>query len=186
MNDNEIVALFLNRDESAVKSALEKYKSYLMMIAENITGSREDAEECVNDALMNAWESIPPNKPEMLSTYLGKLTRNIAINRRKSRLTEKRGRGEATVAFEELSELIKGSDNVEQEFDRRELSKEINAFLEQLPDYKRILFVRRYWYCESVKTIAAELGMSETSASVTLHRLRDKLRVHLRKRGYDI
>lgn len=186
MNDNEIVALFLSRDETAIKETLEKYKSYLMKIAENITGSHEDAEECVNDALLNAWESIPPNKPEMLSTYLGKLTRNIAINKRKRRLTEKRGRGEAEVAFEELSDMIKGTENIEQEFDRRELSREINAFLEELPDYKRILFVRRYWYCDSVKVIAAELGMSETGASVTLHRLREKLRKHLRKRGYDI
>lgn len=186
MNENEIVALFFDRDEAAIKAASEKYRGYLMKIAENITGSHEDAEECVNDALLNAWESIPPNKPEMLSTYLGKLTRNIAINRRKQRMTEKRGRGEASLAFEELSEMIKGSENVEREFDRRELSTEINAFLEQLPEHKRILFVRRYWYCDSVKVIAAELGMSETGASVTLHRLREKLRTHLRKRGYEI
>lgn len=186
MNDNEIVQLFYNRDETAIKAALETYKSYLMKIAENITGSHEDAEECVNDAIMSAWESIPPQRPEMLSTYLGKLTRNIAINKRKQSLTEKRGSGEAAVAFEELSEMIKGSQNTELEFDRRELSREINAFLETLPEHKRILFVRRYWFCDSVKSIASELGMTETGASVTLHRLREKLRAHLRKRGYDI
>lgn len=157
-----------------------------MKIANNITGSHEDSEECVNDALLKAWESIPPNNPEMLSTYLGKLVRNIAINKLKSMRTEKRGRGEAATAFEELSETLKGSENVESEFDRRELSREINAFLEKLPERKRILFVRRYWYCESVKDIAAEQGVSETSVSVTLHRLREKLRTHLRKRGYEI
>lgn len=186
MNDNEIVQLFLNRDEWAIKAAGEKYKSYLMKIAENITDSHEDAEECVNDALLTAWETIPPQNPQMLSTYLGKLTRNIAINKRKETHAEKRGRGEAAVAFEELSELIKGSQNIEQEFDRRELSREINAFLEALPEHKRILFVRRYWFCDSVKSIASELGMTETGASVTLHRVREKLRAHLRKRGYDI
>lgn len=157
-----------------------------MKIAENITGSREDAEECVNDALMRAWENIPPNRPEMLSTYLGKLTRNLAINKRKRSMAEKRGKGEATLAFEELSETVKGSENVEQEFDRSELSREINSFLETLPEHKRNIFVCRYWYCESVKTIAAEWGMSETSVSVTLHRLREKLCAYLRKRGYDV
>lgn len=186
MNDNEIIRLFFSRDETAVKAASEKYNSYLMKIAENITDSHEDAEECVNDALLGAWESIPPNNPEMLSTYLGKLVRNSAINKRKSMITKKRGRGEAATVFEELSAAIKGSDSVESEFDRRELSREINAFLEQLSENKRVIFVRRYWYCDSVKEIAAEWGLSETNVSVTLHRLREKLRAHLRKRGYDI
>lgn len=186
MNDKEMVKLFFERNETAIKAACEKYRSYCMKIAESITGSREDAEECVNDTLMKAWESIPPNDPEMLSTYLGKLTRNAAINRRKRQMTEKRGNGEAALAFEELSEMIKGGENVEQEFDRRELSRQINEFLEGLPDHKRNIFICRYWYCESVKMIAAEWGLSETSVSVTLHRLREKLRVYLRKRGYDI
>lgn len=186
MDDKDIVRLFLARDEAAVKAASEKYGSYCMKIAENITSSHEDAEECVNDALMRAWESIPPYKPEMLSTYLGKLTRNLAINRRKLMNTLKRGSGEGTLAFEELSELINGRENVEREYDRRELSAEINAFLEKLPENKRVIFVRRYWYCDSVKEIAAELGTSVTSVSVTLHRLREKLRTHLRKRGYEI
>lgn len=186
MDDKEIVRLFLARDEAAVKAASEKYRGYCMKIAENITGSREDAEECVNDALMNAWESIPPKTPEMLSTYLGKLTRNLAINRRKQINTGKRGNGEGTLAFEELSGLISGGETVEREYDRRELSAEINAFLGKLPERKRTLFIRRYWYCESVKDIAIAQGISETSASVTLHRLREKLREHLRKRGFDL
>lgn len=186
MDDKNIVRLFLERDEAAIKAATEKYRSYCMKIAENITGSREDAEECVNDALLKAWESIPPNRPEMLSTYIGKLTRNLAINRLKLTNTYKRGSGEGMLAFEELSGLISGKENVEREHDRRELSAEINAFLEKLPERKRILFVRRYWYCESVKDIAAEQGISETAVSVTLHRLREKLRTHLRKRGYEI
>lgn len=186
MDDKEIVRLFFERNEAAIKAASEKYRSYCMKIAENITRSREDAEECINDMLMRAWESIPPNAPEVLSTYLGKLTRNIAINRRKRQMTEKRGKGEAASVFEELSEMIRGGENVEQEFDRRELSRQINEFLEGLPEHKRSIFICRYWYCESVKTIAAEWGLSETSVSVTLHRLREKLRVYLRKRGYDI
>lgn len=186
MNDNEIVQLLFNRDEAGLKAACEKYKSYCMKIAENITGTREDAEECVNDAFMKAWELIPPNRPEMLSAFLGKLTRNIAVNRRKRLTADKRGGGEAALVFEELSEAIKGSENVEQVFDRRELSREINAFLETLPEHKRNIFICRYWYCDSVKKIAAECGMTRTAVSVTLHRLRSDLCVYLRKRGYDV
>ena len=186
MNDKEILRLFFDRDETALKAVSEKYGSYCMKIAENITGSREDAEECVNDALLNAWESIPPKRPELFSAYIGKLTRNLAINKRKRTLTEKRGSGEGALVFEELSEMIRGKDNVEREFDRRELTREINAFLEPLPEHKRNIFICRYWYCESVKEIAAEWGLSETGVSVMLHRLREKLKSHLRKRGYDI
>ncbi len=186
LDDNEIVRLFTARDENALKAVSEKYRVYCMKIAENITGSFEDAEECVNDALMSAWESIPPNKPELLSTYLGKLTRNLAINRRKARLTEKRGGGECELAYEELSEMIGGAEDVSQALDRRELTADINRFLKGLSERKRAMFIRRYWFCESVKTIADELGASQSSVSVTLHRLREKLRTYLRKRGYDI
>ena len=186
MSDIEIVRLLFDRDEEGIKAAVRKYKSYCMKIAENITGSREDAEECVNDAFLKAWELIPPNRPEMLSTFLGKLTRNVAINRRKMNTAEKRGRGEAALVLEELSETVKGNEDVEREFDRQELSREINAFLETLPEHKRNIFISRYWYCDSVKNIAAEWGMSRTSVSVMLHRLREKLREYLRKRGYDV
>lgn len=184
MDDKEIVRLFLARDEAALKAAGEKYRSYLMKIAENITGSREDAEECLNDALLKAWETIPPMQPEMLSTYLGKLTRNLAINRRKQLQRIKRGNGE--LAFEELSGMISAKETADGELDRKALAEAINAFLKKLPERKRSLFVRRYWYCESVKSAAAAEGMSESAASVTLHRLRDKLRDFLRKRGFEI
>ena len=186
MNDNDIVRLLYDRDEAGINAAVKKYKSYCMKIAENITGSREDAEECVNDAFMKAWELIPPNKPEMLSAFLGKLTRNVAINRRKRNMAEKRGRGEAALVLDELSETVNGNEDVEREFDRQELSREINAFLETLPEHKRNIFICRYWYCDSVKKIAADWGMTQTGVSVMLHRLRDKLKTHLRKRGYDV
>lgn len=180
MDDREIVRLFLARDEAAIKAAGEKYRSYLMKIAENITGSREDAEESLNDALLKAWETIPPMQPEMLSTYLGKLTRNLAINRRRQSDRTK------STAFEELSGMISGGETAERELDRRELTEAINVFLQKLSERKRSLFVRRYWYCESVKDAAAAEGMTESAASVTLHRLRDKLREFLRKRGFEI
>lgn len=184
MDDKEIVRLFLARDEAALKAAGEKFRSYCMKIAENITGSHEDAEECFNDALLRAWESIPPMQPEMLSTYLGKLTRNLAINRRKLLDRAKRGSGE--LAFEELSGMISANETAEQELDSKLLTEAINDFLKKLSERKRGLFIRRYWYCESVKDAAAAEGFSESAASVTLHRLRDKLRDFLRKRGFEI
>ena len=187
MDDREIVRLFLARDEAAIKAAGEKYRSYLMKIAENITGSREDAEECLNDALLKAWETIPPMQPEMLSTYLGKLTRNLAINRRRKSDRAKRGSGDNhDLAFEELSGMISAKETADAELDRKALAEAINSFLAKLSERKRGLFVRRYWYCESVKDAAAAEGMTESAASVTLHRLRDKLRDFLRKRGFDI
>lgn len=184
MDDKEIVRLFLARDEAALKAAGEKYRSYCMKIAENITGSHEDAEECFNDALFRAWENIPPMEPELLSAYLGKLTRNLAINRRKSIQRAKRGNGE--LAFEELSGMISSKDTADRELDSKALAEAINDFLKRLSERKRELFVRRYWYCESVKDAAAAQGMTETAASVALHRLREKLRDFLRKRGFEI
>lgn len=185
MNDRDIVGLFLERDESAIREVSEKYTSYCSKIAANILGSYDEAEDCVNEALMKAWESIPPHEPEMLSTYLGKLTRNIAINRRRRTLAGKRGRGEAELVFEELSELI-GGESVEQAHDMKELVGEINAFLYTLPEMKRNIFVCRYWYCDSVPEIAAEFVISKNKVYITLNRVRKSLREYLRKRGYEL
>lgn len=121
----------------------------------------------------------------MLSTYLGKLTRNIALNRRRQSLTQKRGNGTAEAVFEELSELIPSGD-VEGEFAAKELAAEINAFLRGLPAEQRGMFVCRYWYCDSIPAIAAEYAASKNKVYVTLNRVRKKLREHLRKRGYEL
>lgn len=187
MDDSEIVRLFSERSEDAIAAAQTKYKNYCYKIALNILGSHEDAEECVNDALLGAWDLIPPHKPKMLSTFLGKITRNLAINRYRQGLAEKRGSGDAGAAFDELSEIISdrssGSD-VEGEAERQELLREINAFLKKLPERKRNIFVCRYWYCESVREIAEEFSESESNVSVILNRTRQKLREYLLKRGY--
>lgn len=186
MNDREIVALFLERDESALKAVSEKYKSYCAKIAANILGSYDEAEDCVNDALMRAWESIPPHKPAMLSTFLGKLTRNIAINMRRQSQAQKRGSGEAELVFEELSELIPSGGSVEREFDLKELTRAVNDFLYTLPEQPRSIFICRYWYCDSIRDIAAEFGVSKNKVYVTLTRTRKKLCEYLRKEGYEL
>lgn len=184
MDDNEIVKLFTERSEAAVAEAVKKYKTYCTRIAVNILHSREDAEECVNDAFMKAWELIPPHKPENLQAFLGKLTRNLAINRHRSSAAEKRGSGDTALAFEELSAVISDSTSIENEAERRELLNEISAFLKKLPERKRNIFIARYWYCESLRDIAGKFSVSESNVSVILNRTRQKLREHLLKRGF--
>ena len=184
MEDKEIVQLFLKRSETAISAASEKYNGYCMKIADNILGSREDAEECVNDTLMKAWELIPPSEPKRLSTFLGKLTRNLAINVRRGQLSEKRGGGKTEAVFEELAEIISDNSDVERQQEQKELIGEINKFLRGLPRQKRNIFICRYWYCDSITDISAQYGVSEGNVSVTLNRIRKKLRQHLEKSGY--
>lgn len=186
MDDKEIVRLFTERSESAIAAVSEKYKSYLLKIAENITYSHEDAEEIVNDVLLKAWELIPPHDPEKLAAFLGKLTRNEAISRRRSALMEKRGSGEVPLVIEEMAELISDGSNIEQEQEYKELMGEISEFVRNQKPLKRDLFVCRYWYCMSVRELSGRFGVTESKVTVTLCRLRAKLKEYLRKRGYDI
>lgn len=183
-DDFEIVRLFTERNETAISAAMEKYKSYCMKIALNILHSHEDAEECVNDAFLKAWELIPPHKPQTLSTFLGKLTRNLAINRYRQAFAEKRGSGDTALAFEELSEIVSGNADVQGAAERQELLGEINAFLKRLPERQRNIFICRYWFCESIRGIAEMFSISESNASVILNRVRRKLQEYLRKRGF--
>lgn len=183
MESNKIIQLFFDRDEAAIAAVSEKYSAYCSKIALNILTSKEDSEECVNDAFLKAWELIPPNRPEKLSAFLGKLTRNLAINRLKYRSAEKRGSSQADVIFDELSEIIPSDSSVELEQERKELISEINRFLKKLSMQKRNIFILRYWYCDSVKEIAASNGLNETNVSVILNRTRKKLKQHLEKKG---
>lgn len=184
MEDSEIVRLFLERNEQAVAETMAKYKGYCTKIALNILFSQEDAEECVNDAFMKLWELIPPNEPEILSVFIGMITRNLAINRYRQSLTQRRGNGELAVAFDELSEVISDSADIENEAERRELLDEINKFLKKLPEKKRNIFICRYWHCDSLRDIAARFSVSESNVSVILNRTRKKLCEYLQKRGF--
>lgn len=183
MESKEIIQLFFDRNEAAITAVSEKYGDYCSKIAENILGSREDSEECVNDAFLKAWELIPPNRPERLSTFLGKLIRNAAIDRLKYRSAEKRGSLKTDIILDELSEVIPDSCSVELEQERRELISEINRFLKKLPLQKRNIFIRRYWFCDGVGEIAAGNGLTENNVSVILNRTRKKLKQHLEKKG---
>lgn len=183
MEDHEIIRLFFDRSQAAISAVSEKYGAYCLKIALNILSSREDSEECVNDAFLKAWELIPPNNPQQLSAFLGKLTRNLAISKRRYGMAEKRGKGNTDVILDELAEVIPSDSSVELQQERKELTAEINRFLKKLPLQKRNIFISRYWYCNSVKDIAAQNGLSESNTSVILNRTRKKLKQHLEKKG---
>ena len=181
MLDEQIVTLYLQRDEAAIKETANKYQNYCYRIAFDILHSEQDAEECVNDVYIRAWESIPPHSPERLSTYLGKLTRNIAVNRYLHDHAKKRN-GMADVVFDEVANLI--PDIGEGRMVDEVLLKEcLNRFLSFLPQQTRIVFVRRYWYIHDVKCIAAAMGLSESNVKVMLLRTRKKLKAFLKKEG---
>ena len=186
LTDSEIVALFLERNESAISAASEQYGRYCTKIARNILHNEQDAEECVNDTLMRAWEKIPPEKPRILSAFLAKLTRNIAIDKYRYERAERRGGGETALVFEELSECVSGGGSVEAAAERHELLAEINKFLGRQSRKNRIMFVARYCCCESIHSIASRLGLTENNVSVSLSRTRASLREYLKKRGYEL
>lgn len=186
MEDREIVNLYWKRNTSAIKETDTKYGGYCKAIAKNILGNHEDAEECVNDTYLNTWNSIPPNRPNVLSTYLGKITRNLSFDRFRRRHAEKRGGGEIELILDELGECVSDTDSVEQEVEKKELVRAINRYLDTLTQEKCSIFLCRYWYAIPVSEIAARFGMSEGNVSVTLNRIRHQLKNYLEERGYDL
>ena len=186
MEDTEIVGLYWDRDQRAIPATAEKYGAYCAGIAQNILGSREDAEECVNDTWLRAWNAMPPHRPAVLSAFLGKITRNLSLNRRRDSRADRRGGGQRAAVLEELGEVVSGGDSVEQALEQRELLREIDAFLAALPAVQRDLFLCRYWYFDSVGEIARRFGRRPNSVSVLLRRLRLRLRDHLTERGFAL
>lgn len=186
MNDNEIIRLYFDRNDKAITETSIKYKSYCMTVAVNILGNSSDAEECLNDALHKVWNSIPPNCPENLRTYIGKIIRNLSFDRFRESTAKKRGKGETTAILDELSEIVSGKSSPETEIDRKELVKEISGYLWSVSKEKRNIFVLRYWYSMPVREIAKKVGKSETNVSVILNRLRTSLKTYLGERGYEL
>lgn len=186
MEDRDIVNLYLDRNFAAINETAAKYGNYCGSIARSILGNEEDAEECVNDTYLNAWNSIPPHRPDSLSTYLGKITRNLSFDRFRKQTADKRGGGETALVLEELSECVSGKDSVEQAFDRQELAQVINDFLDTLPKKKYRIFLCRYWYAYSIPEIAEKFKITEGNVSVTLNRIRAKLKKFLEERSYEI
>lgn len=184
MEEHEIIGLFWRRDERAITEAEKACGSYCFSIAENILHSREDAEECVSDTWLRAWQSIPPQRPARLRLFLGRITRNIAFDRYRARKAAKRGGGEMESVLEELEDCIASPETVEHTCDQRELQRLINAFLRELPYRERQIFLQRYYYAEPVSKIAAEYGLTGNHTSVILKRTRERLRKYLQQEGF--
>lgn len=184
MDDGNIIELFWQRDETAIAEVDEKYGSYCRTIADNILHSHEDAEECVSDTWLRAWQSIPPQRPMRLRLFLAKITRNLAFDRYRQRTAEKRGGGAMEAVLDELAECVADKSDVETEVDGRALRTCISTFLRSLPYRERSLFLRRYFYAEQVNDIAADNDMSANHVSVILRRTRKKLQQYLAKEGF--
>lgn len=180
-DDQKIIELYCSRSENAIAETAGKYGKYCNAIAYGILGSREDAQECVSDAYLTAWNAIPPRRPADLGTYLGKITRNLSIDRLRARSREKRGGGEAPLALDELEEVVAGSDSPENETVRKELIAALNRFLGELTAQERYVFVRRYWYLDSLTDIAEKTGFSGSKVASMLYRLRGRLKKQLIK-----
>lgn len=184
MEDEKIVELYWQRSESAIAETQRKYGRYCFSIARNILPYREDAQECVNDTYLAAWNAIPPSKPNILSSFLGKLTRRISIDRWRNLSADKRGGGTVALALDELAECIPGSSDPAAEVEAKELAQAIDRFLDTLPYTERKVFLMRYFELAGMKDIGAHLNMSESKVKSMLHRTRAKLRAQLEREGY--
>ena len=183
MHDKVIVQKFWDRDERAISESKKRYENYCLYIANNILSDRQDAEECLNDALLAAWNSIPPQKPKNLRTYLGKLIREIAIDRWRKNKAQKRISSEFLVSLDELEGII-GENEVDSSIEEAELSRLISLFLRSVRETERNVFVRRYWYCDSIRSICGRYGFGKSKVLMMLKRMRDKLTEYLKKEGY--
>lgn len=184
MTDESIVAQFWERSEDAIKNTSEKYGRYLMKIAVNILSIYEDAEECVSDTYCRAWNQIPPDRPQKLLPYLGRITRCLALNRY-DYLTAQKRNADLTLQLSELEDCIsQPDDTIERQYENNELSNAISAFLRTLDIEKRNIFIRRYWFSDSITSIAERFDMSESKVKSILFRVRKQLRKHLESEGY--
>lgn len=185
LDDNRIVELYLLRDETAIRQTTEKYGSRLRSLAYGIVNDRQTAEECENDTYMEAWDTIPPHEPKYLYAFLARITRHISLNccRDRSRLKRSAFICELSV---ELEQCISAPDDVECRIDDMALSEILNGFLGELDAEKRNIFIRRYWYLDSIADISERFAITESKVKTTLCRCRSRLREHLEKGGYTL
>ena len=182
MTDAQIVEMYWNRNEQAITVTAEKYGTYCYSVAYGVLHNEEDSKESVNDTYMSAWNSMPPHKPAILKTFLGKITRRLSIDRWRRRNAEKRG-GEIAEVLDELSECIFPIGDPIAEMEKEMLDKTINTFVRELKDTEQRVFLCRYWYAKPVKEIAKLFGFSESKVKVMLMRTRNKLKARLETEG---
>lgn len=183
MDDTQIVELYWARKEAAIEETEAKYGSYCRSIAGNILQNQDDAEECVNDTWLGAWNSMPPHRPSVLSTFLGKLTRRISIDKWRRATAKKRGDGQLPLVLSELKDCVSDGKSIEEETERKLLAEVIAAFVKSLPETEQKVFLCRYWYMDSVSAIATRFRFSESKVKSMLSRTREKLRIRLEKEG---
>ena len=188
MEDEKIVDLYWRRDENAIRETAGKYGGYCRTVAYHILEDEQDAEECVSDTWMRAWNSMPPQRPGVLRAFLAKITRNLAFDRYRARKAAKRGNGAMEAVLDELAECAdtSGSWNAEEAYEAKELGEAINRFAMSLPERERSLFVRRYFFAEDIPVIAKKYRMTENNVTVSLSRIRKKLRKYLTEGGFTV
>ena len=186
MNDSQIIALYFSRDQRAIEETAAKYGNYCYSITHNILQDKEDAEEAVSDTYLALWDAIPPHKPVMLRTFLGKIARRTALKKWEKNCTQKRGGGEVALALEELSEYLSDGNTPETAIETAELTKTLNEFLRKLPKVERQIFLCRYWYLDSIADIAERFGFTQSKVKSMLSRTRMKLRNVLTKEGITL
>jgi RNA polymerase sigma factor (sigma-70 family) len=183
MDDHEIIMLYLERSEMAIYETANKYSKYCKYISFNILHNNEDVEECINETYLRLWNTIPPNYPNNLLTFLGKIVRNLSLNKFKQYVAKKRGEGSIELLLSELDECIPSKNNVEKAMEEIHLVKVLNNFLFKLPKIKRVIFVRRYWYISSINEISKQYNMSESKVKSMLFRIRNQLKNYLEEEG---
>lgn len=183
MEDREILALYFARDEEAIAQSDQVYGPYCGHIAYGILRSRADSEECVNDTWLNAWQVIPPERPACLKAWLGRVTRNLALDRCRRAGAAKRGSRQIALCLEELEECVGHRDDPAARAETREIAASISAFLRRLAPTDRLLFLRRYWYLDSSRDLAHRLHMKEGQVNTRLHRIRRRLKQYLEQEG---
>ena len=184
MSDEQIIELYQKRNELAIRATNDSYGAYCYSIANRILRNTEDSWECVNDTWLRAWSSIPPQCPKCLKTFLAKITRNLAFDRYKREHAHKRGAGEIQLALDELEECVAAKSDVEAELISGEMQRCIDSFLRGLPEQKRDVFLRRYFYVESTAVIAKRYDLKESNVLMILSRTRKELKSHLEKEGF--
>lgn len=184
MEDEAIVSLYWERSEQAIRETENKYGKLCYSIAYNLLHNTEDAAESVNDTYLEAWNSMPPHKPNSLTAFLGKITRRLSVDRWRSIHAAKRGRGEYPLLLDELSECIPSESSVEQQVELKELAETVNRFLRGLSNEKQQVFLRRYWYGDSMEELAKKFGFTENKVKSMLYHIRENLRECLKKEGF--
>lgn len=186
MEDLEIINLYWDRNEEAIRATDSKYGSWCRAIANRILAIREETEECVADTYFTVWNHIPPERPNVFRAWIGKITRNLALSRYRENTAKKRGGGETALCLGELMECVSGGYTPEEVLENGSITEVINRFLELLPKEQRNVFLRRYWYMTSVEEIADTYGMSKSKVTSMLYRQRKQLRMMLAQEGIDL